>query len=559
MKKFFPILLSILLLFMFVACGPNRTESDDENSVPDMSTEIESPNDAESDDKGEGEGDPEIPTEIESPFSDSVTAQNNNFYKDYPKEEKELYYLLWAEDTQVHVQVDITPHELAKLEEAFEDYENNGRHDTTKIDTYRKCNLTITVNGVDYIYEEVGIRMRGNTSRRKFCDADGNMYAFVHYRFSLSETFDGDEYEGDAWANELLHDWSEDSAGRKARKKRSFATMEKLYYKWFKTYDQTYVREIYANRMYRAYGILVPHITLTQFSITQAGNMESLGVGGLYETIDKQFIKRNFDKANKGGDLYKCVATSGKADLARVEGYGIETATQRFNYTLKTNDDPEDFNNHKHIIEFLTILQLPRAERFVTKLESMLDMDYFARFEAVNYLVGNPDCIRNNASNFYLYFTPEGQTYIIPYDYDRCFGINSDWNPSRDGMTSLKPYELKTNYGTITNPLYTKTILTGGMEKYQRMYQSRLREVLMGKWFTYENFMPLYEAYKATYDSLTMPSDHIVSGCGAYVKMNRFVFSEAGTNDYSSYVDNISMKDYITAKRRVAKLNIDKI
>ena len=552
MKKLFSVLLVALFLFTFAACVPNSAKGGDENGDPDTSTELEGPNGAE-------DGDPETPTEFINPFSDSMTAQNTAFYKDYSEEEKELYYLLWAEDTQVHVQVDITPYELAKLEEAFEDYENTGRRNTTKVDTYRKCNLTITVNGVDYFYEEVGIRMRGNTSRRRFCDADGNMYAFIHFRFSLNETFDGDEYEGKAWARELLHDWSKDSAGRKARKDRSFATMEKLYYKWFKTYDQTYVREIYASRMYREYGVLVPHITLTQLSIMQAGNMESLGVGGLYETIDKQFIKRNFDKANKGGDLYKCVAVTSKADLSRVEGYGIETATKSYNYSLKTNDDPKDFNEHKYLIDFLTTLQMPKSEAFAEKLESILDMDYFTRFEAVNYLVGNPDCIRNNGSNFYLYFTPSGQTYIIPYDYDRCFGINSDWNPSKDGMTSLKPYALKTNYGTITNPLYTKTVLAGGMEKYQHMYQRRLHEVLDGEWFTYDNFLPLYKAYKTTYASLTMPSDYIVKSCGAYVKMNRFEFSELGTNNFASYVDNISMKDYITAKRGVANRYVDLI
>ena len=81
---------------------------------------------------------------------------------------------------------------------------------------------------------------------------------------------------------------------------------------------------------------------------------------------------------------------------------------------------------------------------FKTKFRSYIDMDYFARFEAVNYLLGNPDCIRNHANNYYLYFTPADEkgkftAYIIPYDYDRCLGVNYDWNPAQS-MVKFGPY-----------------------------------------------------------------------------------------------------------------------
>ena len=498
-------------------------------------------------------------------FGDAVSINNSAFYKDYSDEEKQLYYTLWSENTTVSIKIDISPFELAKINEAYSDYTKGN---TLKADTYRKCNLTIVVNGVEYYYEEVGIRMRGNTSRRYFVDSNGNVNNYVHFRFSLSETFDGDEYAGNAWGNEIYHDWSSDAKGRKARKDRSFATMEKFYYKWNKNYDQTYIREVYANRMFQAYGILAPHITLTQISISQNSQMESLGVGNLYETIDKAFIKRNFSKARKGGDLYKCTFTNGPADLTTYGGglYGVETPTQRFTYSLKTNDDRSapDYTHNAYLKAFIDMLKTDqKATDFKSKLEAMVDMDYFARFEAVNYLLGNPDCIRNNSNNYYIYFVPvedelyyESDTYIVPYDYDRCLGANMDWNP-QESMVKATPYATKGWNGDCKNPLYIKTILASG-SNYRAMYTGAIRDVLNGEWFTYDNYQKLYNAYEQNYGDLAMPSQTIKNQCGKSVKISRFVFSETESSDIGSSSDNLTVKMYFQQKRTTATNNLDK-
>ena len=132
MKKTLVILLLLVLLCTFAACDLNKpsggNQGGDELNMPD---------------------------DYEYQFGDDVTVNNDNFYKDYSQEEKALYYELWKETTTVTIKVDIEPSELVKINEALSDYEN---HNSAKADTYRRCNLTITVNGVDYYYEEVGIR-----------------------------------------------------------------------------------------------------------------------------------------------------------------------------------------------------------------------------------------------------------------------------------------------------------------------------------------------------------------------------------------------------------------
>lgn len=483
-------------------------------------------------------------------YSEEFTRANDKFYADYTEEEKALYYTVWAEDTKVEIDVDITPYELAKINEAYLDYVGHGKTDSTKVDTYRKCNLRIRVNDTTYTYNEVGVRMRGNTSRRDFCTEDGEVYALVHLRFAFDQTFDGEEYQPGSWASELYHEWT-DAAARKERKNRSFATMEKIYVKWNKNYDQTYAREQYVNRMFMAYGIYAPHISLAKVSIKQGDEMANMGVFGLYEVIDKQFIKRNFDKNHKGGDLYKCTwDATGPADMNSLSGFGIETPTQTFSYSLKTNDDPEDFLGHEHLKAFLTAVGSNGSD-YYTNLEGVMDMDYFCRFEAVNYLVGNPDCIRNNYNNYYLYFTPDGVGYIIPYDYDRCLGVMRDWNPDGAGMTERTPLETANSAGTNANPLYLNTILKAGNNTYKTKFLKNLDMVLAGKWFTPEHYERLYKFYKRSYEKDARPNDHLFfSGQGLVT--SRFVFSLKGVSDKSGTSANLSVAEYMRLKRIAA-------
>ena len=565
MKKLTVIILLIVLLFTFSACsllGGNGGDNggnnggDNGNDNPPIT---EDPVDPPEDDKDKIPA-PVFPDNYQYEFGDPVSYKNNNFYKDYSENEKNLYYLLWDENTTVSLKVDIEPSELAKINEAYDDYKKGN---TLKADTYRKCNLTITVNGKDYYYEEVGIRMRGNTSRAKFLDGDGNVNFYVHFRFSLSETFDGEEYAGNAWGKEVYHDWTNDAAGRSERKDRSFATMEKFYYKWNKNYDQTYIREVYANRMFQAYGILAPHITLTQFQMKQNGNMENFGVGGLYETVDKAFIKRNMGKDRKGGDLYKC---SWGADFTSFSNYGVETPTQKFVYSLKTNDDrtAADYNHNAYLKAFIEMLQTNKsASNFTTKLEAMVDMDYFTRMEAVNYLLGNPDCLRNNKNNFYVYFVPvsdgdytKSKAYIIPYDYDRCLGADVDWNPSSNSMVNAKPYAINNGVSDCQNPLYTKTILDGGLSTYKTMYKTAIQTVLNGEWFKYANYKKLYDAYAANYASVAMPSATIQNQCGDKLKFSRFVFKETESSNVGSWEENLTVSLYMSQKRTTATNNL---
>ena len=49
---------------------------------------------------------------------------------------------------------------------------------------------------IERVIGEVGVRMKGNTSRTDFYSDDEGMYNLVHFKLSFGETFDEEEYYG---------------------------------------------------------------------------------------------------------------------------------------------------------------------------------------------------------------------------------------------------------------------------------------------------------------------------------------------------------------------------
>ncbi len=483
------------------------------------------------------------PDEQIQPPTDNVFLQEfgaeNDFYDNFTAKESALYQRLWQNDTSISFQIDIEPSELYAMTYAFE----HKYEDPQLLETYRKCNLTIIVNGAHYYYEEVGIRLHGNTSKRAFCNENGIMYALVNFRFKFTETFDGEEYEGTS----IYHDWHRDTeegkALRKERKNRTFATMEKCYVKWNKSYDTSYTREVFASRILWNYGIMNPHVTWTNFAIKQNGKMENVGVGTLYETIDEQFVQRYFDSDEQGGDLYKCLYQGAPADLTKFKNYGIETPEWTPTYDLKTNNDKDEegYSDHHRLRDFIQEINSldAKSDDFTTKLEQIVPMNYFATLEAVNYLLGNPDCIRNNYNNYYIYFSPIGHAMFGVYDYD--WSMGNTWDNDNVKTENIKPNSVNGALGNCQNPLYLKTFLKGGNAYYNALLKNRVQEVLNDEMFSYDYYTTLMSAFWKNYQSVIEPSNALKS-----------TLSQVDCNALAQF-DGTTVQNYINAKRETAQ------
>ena len=154
-------------------------------------------------------------------------------------------------------------------------------------------------------------------------------------------------------------------------------------------------------------------------------NGDFFGVYANVEHIDDEFLSSHF--RNDSGTLYKCLFP---ADL---DYLGPNAATYRdlapFGrpaYELK-----EGTGDHADLARFIGILNNTPDADFPDAIERELDVNGYLRALASDILTGNWDGYAYNQNNYYLYFDPEiGAVRYIPYDLDNTLGIDfldRDW------------------------------------------------------------------------------------------------------------------------------------
>ena len=446
----------------------------------------------------------------------------------YPADELAAFEMLFDQKNHISLKLDIPDSELKKLQQDYDEYSSRG----SKSPIYRMADLYVTVTEPDgsvtqWVIDQVGIRMKGNTSRTSFYNDHDGMYNLVHFKISFQETFDDPGYYG----NQALS-WNE--SDRQARKDRTFATLEKIDIRWNRNDDPTYIRENYAYDLYRSFGVLAPHTNLASVDF---GN-DHAGVWVIYEPVDKIFLEKNLPASALGGDLYKLGWTNEGATFTSFSSYGVEDedAGKFYVYDLKTNKKTSDHSSLRNVINTLKSGSASKAS-----IESVIDIENFMYYCAVSYMIGSPDDLRNNYNNSYIYFRADtGKMIVIPYDMDRGLGVNT-WNPYGHGMTKDDPFSRYNVCGDQRSPLFLKTICQGGY--FVNEFTEALVAVDGSEMLTNAHFKESFDTAAALYSSETSTSKtyHNAGWCSFRFDINR----TCSPNDSN----NMSFADYISAKR----------
>lgn len=464
-------------------------------------------------------------------------------------EEEKLYIRLFDLANKVEIQIHMSDEELAKMQADYEHYSSFG----SKSPIYRMADVTVTIHsdtGTErYEIKEVGVRMKGNTSRTDFYSPEEGIYNAIHLKLSFQETFDDEDYYG---ADAKV--WT-DEESREARKDRTFATLEKLDLRWNRCDDGSYLKEYYAFAAYRAFDVLSPHVNLA--SLDWSG--VHMGVYTINEPVDKIFLKKYLPEDAAGGDLYKLGwGMGGGATFTNTGSIGVEEedAGLFYAFDLKTNKKTSDHADLMGLIRQLNDGYVSREE-----FAELVDVDYFLRFAAVSYLLGNPDDLRNNYNNCYAYFRSDnGKLMLIPYDYDRCLGVTTHWNPTGTGVTDDDPFtdqrmgversDQTADRGQY-NPLFIYSVDKGGY--FIREYAAVLETVASSDWFGLERFEVLYGIAEEHYQDLATPDR-----CLHNTRHLKMAFDLERTSDFASN-DNISYKEYIQAKQKTLEKYLKKV
>ena len=461
-------------------------------------------------------------------LSTKIKGEKNSIYQsNYQQGLLDLFNI----DNKVEIVIYITNEQIEYL---------NQNHYMNNKESYQKCDLDIILNNIKYHYKNVGIRQKGNLSRGEITTED--KINLRHYKLNFAETFD-DEYRLDKqeFSKEQLE----------YMKTRSFFGLQKLDLRWNRNRDQSYIREYYSYEMYRQNGILSSRSNVMNVKFNINKKTQNLGLYLGVEPIDSDFISRNFEQKYEGGDLYKLGWSNQGATFTSVDSklFGIETQTSSkdgykqevYPYDLKTN---KKTSSHKDIKNFISkIISTSNTNSYET-IKEITHYNSFIKYLAISYLLGDPDDLRGNYNNTYIYFIPElNKAIFIPTDHDRTLGsTGGTGNPTGHHGAANTPFDTKTGYGGDNiSPLFTKTILYSGNTTIKNDYFNEIQNILSKNIFTYESFL---NVYKKTYNNY---ANDILLGNNVNDSPIYFGIDEEDKNLDSDW--NLNVEVYIKTKR----------
>ena len=412
------------------------------------------------------------------------------------------YERIFSDEGMKSLIIDITKSEYNRLDDIMLTHQQ--MFGDFKSDEYVRANITYEDSQGILTMHQVGFRTRGNLSRNRIQDDEGHIIV-NHYKLKFDETFD---------------DTLDVS-------KRFLFGLEELDLKYNRNADPTYMNEHYALSLYREFGVMAQRTTHIMVYLRIDGQMHNMGLYTAFEPIDQTFIERRFEGLHATGDLYKALWQQyGPALLTYpvdMNAIGIKDTSLNYRpaYDLKTN---KEVSTHDALIAFMIGMDLPLSQRQIF-LETYTHIDYMARFFAVSHILGNPDDIRSNGNNFYIYVDPVNTLfYLIPYDLDHSLGQGWDGAPVFENQLVNTPiYEYPRFMDYVLNEPPNSAFVDGlfSMTSFQERYEMHLLNIVNDERFSF----PYIKAY---IDELVLVYHDIIED--SYVNVS------FGYRDLESYI-----------------------
>ena len=328
-----------------------------------------------------------------------------------PSTHRDLDYLFDIESVP-HIKLTLTASDWNTYLANFDQWPDNS--------LYVPAAFEFTKNGTTYTRDSVGLRPRGNTTRRRpesssgVMHSDGAPFHRAHFgiRFTKYET--GERFFG----------------------------CDRLILKWNGT-DPAYVREAFCYDLFHRFNVWsAPRASFCRLTIYIQGDNKPvyMGVYTMIQNPRKGWLDAHFHDGHipdKDGNLWKAgygadLSSANRNMMGLQDDYG-----KRYPYNLKNNHDYLAAAQTElcDFINGMTPLK-SGSQELQTWLENHMDVDLFLRAYAVNVMVGMWDDYWKNKNNFYFYFDSQHRFYFIPFDYDNTLGTAQDayGNPGTDNL-----------------------------------------------------------------------------------------------------------------------------
>lgn len=327
---------------------------------------------------------------------------------DYPDTGWAAGELDWVFDMNVlpEIHIEVSLDQWNQLLDAYDRDSNTNE--------YVHCDVKFESKGETHDFVDAGLRLRGNTSRRRPEGNGGEDHRtdntdWHHCHFMLN-----------------LHKYQKDDA-------HELHNVRKLHLKWFKD-DRAYCRELYCFDLFRRFGIwTATYSSYCRLWIHVEGDSKPAyyGVYSMIEAIDDKYVKKRKDLfGDHKHNLWKCRwgATLNYNDIHGAwMGYDDDSGNS-YVYELKSNI--ENYNAaREQLIEFTRNLTQRTGQDFHDWIAKVCDVRLLLRTYAANVVVGMWDDYWNNSNNFYIYFNSSDKDnykfFFIPYDYDNTLGTSN--------------------------------------------------------------------------------------------------------------------------------------
>jgi len=264
---------------------------------------------------------------------------------------------------------------------------------------------------------------------------------------------------------------------------------------------------------------------------------------GLYlnvEHIDEEFVDKRMSDGN--GNLYKCLWPAdlhykgSDPDLYKeFENWGRQA------YALKTNLEEYDYSDLAH---FINVLNNYSGTTFRCELEKIFDVESYLKMIALDILFSNWDGPIVNKNNFYLYNDPcTGKFTYLPYDLDNTLGI--DWFGVDWAETDIYNWsDLSGDY----RPIYEKLM---AVPEYKDRFTFYMKKIL--EQFFNNDFMEDYLDEKLTLLSPYRQNDFYASGDYGWDFND---FKDSFEEELGAHV-KVGLKEYIDIRSATATSQLE--
>ena len=369
-----------------------------------------------------------------------------------PEPVKEGYDYVWDDKAIPEVHLSVSLDEWNRLLALYD-----ANSFTTQ---YVAATITFVKDGETTVIDNVGLRLKGNTSRRR----PEGWYGQQHQRDNT------DWHHAHFGVN--LRKYADDDA-------HTIQGVRKLHLKWFKD-DPMYVREMFCYELFRRAGVWTAvRDNYCRLWIHVEGDSQEAyyGVYELLEPIDKRYLrdrKNRFGASN--GFLWKCRNSAAGLNNPNGDIWYDDDTDDRHAYTLET--ETGDFDSARdQLVDFMNKLTSLSDSEFYTWIQEVTDVDLLLKTYAVNVAVGMWDDYWNNANNYYIYFNGKGLTgykfYFIPYDYDNTLGTSL-----RCGVQDDAGRHNPLKWGNDNNRLIARILR---FNEFKEKYVAYLKELIDAK------------------------------------------------------------------------------